>query len=180
MRLAKARGKLLAVLAQFGEHVQRLNILGVIVQHALRASDAADGLQRGSADLANAFRNRVRHRIKLIRLFIQQQVIIAEVGTAHVPMEVLGLDVKREHIRQDAVHCRSDVPGRHSFEVGTGSKRRLPANLAFAGVSLCAFVHFRLLSAQFTAQPAEVFDNCYHAGQMAYIRKALGYPASPM
>src|SRR5713226_4217814 len=72
VRLAKARRKLLVVLAQLGEHVQGLYVLGVVIQYALRAGDAADGLQRGSADLADALRNRVRHRIELIGLLVAE------------------------------------------------------------------------------------------------------------
>src|SRR6266446_4452903 len=52
VRLAKACGKLLVILTQLGEHVQRIYVLGVVVQHALRAGDAAHGPQRGCADLA--------------------------------------------------------------------------------------------------------------------------------
>src|SRR2546429_443095 len=53
MRFAKARRELLVVLAQLGEHVLGVYILGIIVQDALRSGDAANGLQRGSADLAD-------------------------------------------------------------------------------------------------------------------------------
>src|SRR5207245_7187153 len=56
MRFAKSRCEFLVVLAQLGEHVQGLDVLGVIVQHALRSGDPTNGLQRGSADLADAFR----------------------------------------------------------------------------------------------------------------------------
>ena len=44
MRLAQAGGERLVVLAQLGQHVQRLDVVGIVVQHALRARDVADGL----------------------------------------------------------------------------------------------------------------------------------------
>ena len=37
----------------------------------------------------------------------------------HVPVEVFGLHVEREHIRQDGVHRRGDVFGRRSREIGS-------------------------------------------------------------
>src|SRR3954463_15301130 len=43
MRFAKTCGELLAVLPKFCEHVQRIHILGVIVEHTLYASDGANG-----------------------------------------------------------------------------------------------------------------------------------------
>jgi hypothetical protein len=53
-----------------------------------------DGTQRGSADFPNALRDSVSHCIQLIGLFVQKQVIVAKVGSTHVPAEVLGLKVK--------------------------------------------------------------------------------------
>src|SRR4051812_7880452 len=51
MRFAKTCRKLLAVLPKFREHVQRIHILRVIVEHTLHASDGANGFQRGAANL---------------------------------------------------------------------------------------------------------------------------------
>src|SRR6185437_826655 len=42
VRFSQARGELLVVSAQFGQHVQRLDVLGIVVQYALRARDVAD------------------------------------------------------------------------------------------------------------------------------------------
>jgi hypothetical protein len=37
---------------------------------------------------------------------------------AHLPVEVLGLQVEREHVRQDGVHGSGDIPTRLCSQVG--------------------------------------------------------------
>src|SRR5271165_4214925 len=49
-------------------------------------------------------------------------MVIAEVRAAQVPVEVLGLQIKREHVRQDGVHGSRDVPSRISFKVSWGDQ----------------------------------------------------------
>jgi hypothetical protein len=39
----------------------------------------------------------------LIGLLVEQQMIIAKVRTAHVPVEVLGLDVEHKYVRQKRI-----------------------------------------------------------------------------
>jgi hypothetical protein len=80
----------------------------------------ADRPDRETTDLADALRDRIGHSINLVCLFIEQQVVIAEMRAAHVPVEILRLDVQREHVRQDAVHRRGDVFRRDQFQVGRG------------------------------------------------------------
>jgi hypothetical protein len=69
------------------------------VRYALNASDVADGSERGATNLPDALGDWVRHREKLVRLFIEQQMIVPEVRPAHVPMEVFDLQVEREGVR---------------------------------------------------------------------------------
>ncbi|MNV93019.1 hypothetical protein D3C71_1876650 [compost metagenome] len=59
-----------------------------------------DRTQRRAANLADAFRDGVRHGEELIALFIKQQVVIAEVRPAYVPVEILGFQIQREHVGQ--------------------------------------------------------------------------------
>ena len=82
----------------------------------------ANGLERGPAHLADALGDRVGHCENLVGLFIKQQMVVAEVRPAHVPVEILSLQVKREHVRQDGVHRRRDVIGRRRSQVGGGSQ----------------------------------------------------------
>ena len=59
VRFAQARGKRFVVIRQLGQHIQRLDVFGIIIQHALSSGDLSDRMQSESADLANAFRDDV-------------------------------------------------------------------------------------------------------------------------
>src|SRR5438093_12731933 len=59
MRLAKARRKVLVVLAQLGEHVLRVHAFGIVVEYALRAGDVPCRFEGGSSDLTDALRHGV-------------------------------------------------------------------------------------------------------------------------
>ncbi len=104
----------------------------------------ADGLERGLANLADALRNRIGHREYLVRLLIQEQVVIAKVWAAHMPVKVLGLQVKRKHVRQGGVQCSGDILGRIPFQIrGSCQRSRLPA-LEILGLQY-GFVHVVIL-----------------------------------
>jgi hypothetical protein len=47
-------------------------------------------------------RDRVGHREELVAMLVQQQVVAAEMRRAHMPVEVLRLQVEDEDIRQQA------------------------------------------------------------------------------
>src|SRR6476661_2690611 len=61
VRFAQTRGERFVVVRQLGEHVQWLDVFGIIIEHALSPRDLSDGMQCESADLANAFRDDVGH-----------------------------------------------------------------------------------------------------------------------
>src|SRR5262245_17190280 len=104
VRLAEAGGKSFVVVCQLGKHVQRLDVLGIIIEYALSPRDLSDRMQGEAPDLSNAFGNDVGHREKLVAEFIEKQMIIAKVMAAHVPVEILRLQIKRENVRQDRIH----------------------------------------------------------------------------
>ena len=87
----------------------------------------ADGPQRLAAELAHALGERVGHRVELVAVLVQQQVVIAKVRAAHVPVEILRLEVQGEHVGQDAVQRAGDVGRGARREVGRGGERGLPA-----------------------------------------------------
>ena len=64
-------------------------------------SDIADRMERDSADFARAFGDGVRHSEDLRRLLVEQQVVIPKMGSAHVPVKILRLYVKRENVREE-------------------------------------------------------------------------------
>ncbi len=77
-------------------------------------------------DLADAFGDRVGHGVELLGLLVQQQVIVAEMRAAHVPVEILGFEVQSEHIREDAVHTRRDILRGFRAEIGGSNQGRCP------------------------------------------------------
>src|SRR5262245_34660310 len=76
----------------------RTDAFFVVIFQPLVSCDIADGAQRSSTDLARPLGDRVRHREDLRRLLIEQQVIVAKVAAAHVPVKVLRLYVKRKYV----------------------------------------------------------------------------------
>jgi hypothetical protein len=61
VRLAHSRRQLLVVVTQLGQHVQRSNVVGIVVQDALQAADLANRAQRRAPDFPHAFGNRVSY-----------------------------------------------------------------------------------------------------------------------
>jgi len=100
-----------------------------------------DRPQRKSTNLSNSFRDWVGHREKLIRMFVQQQVVVAKMRTAHVPVEIFRFHVEREYIRQDAVHRGSDVLRRRSCEVSSCLQWGVTSVKKFYGLSRIRFFH---------------------------------------
>src|SRR5437762_12090538 len=85
----------------------------------------ADRFDRKSANLSNSLRDWVGHGEKLIAVFVEKQVIVAKVRAAHVPMEILGFQVEREHVRENGVHGAGYVPGRRTCEIGWCCQRSI-------------------------------------------------------
>ena len=98
MRFAQQRDEMAVVVAQLGEHVLGRHVVGIVVGNALQAGDMADRTQRHAADLAGTLGNRIGGREDLLALFVQQQMVVAEMRTGHMPVEILGLEVESEHI----------------------------------------------------------------------------------
>ena len=70
------------------------------------------------AELADALGNVVGHRKDLGRMVVEQKMVVAEVRAAHVPMKVLGLQVKGEDIGKERVKGRGDVLHRFRVDIG--------------------------------------------------------------
>src|SRR5581483_8200995 len=117
-------GKALVVLAQLGQHVERRDELGVVIQHALQARDVSDRANRRAAQLAHALGDGVGKSEDLVRLLVQQQVIVAEMRPRHVPVKVLRLQVEGEDIGEQRVQRAREILCRLGTEVVTGMKQR--------------------------------------------------------
>ena len=90
--------QLLVVIAQFADHLERSNRFLIVIFQSLVFADVADGTDRCPADLARPFRDVVGHGEDLRGLLVEQQVVVAKVLPAHVPVKVLRLYVKREDV----------------------------------------------------------------------------------
>ena len=89
------------VLHQLQQHVLRADALGMAVLQPLVAGDVADRAKSRPPDLARPFRDGVGHGEDLVGLLVQQQVVVPEMRSTHVPVEVLRLEVEREDVGEE-------------------------------------------------------------------------------
>src|SRR5262245_39564086 len=87
------------VVHQLGQHVQWLHVVSVVIEHPLSTRDLSNRMEREPADLANAFRDDVGHCEELFGVFIEKQMIIAEMMPTHMPVKILSFHIKREDVR---------------------------------------------------------------------------------
>src|SRR6516162_3566781 len=124
--LAQARRQLLVVVAQLREHVEGGDEVRVVVQHALQAADVADRAQRGAADLAHALGNVVGGRENLLALLVEEEMVVTEVRARHMPMEILGLQIKRKHIGEQDIERAGNLRHGVGAQVGRRIERGDP------------------------------------------------------
>src|SRR5262245_65363201 len=62
-----------------------------------------DRADRGAADLACALGQNINAGCELIALLVEQEVVVAEMRAADVPVKVLGLHVERKRIRDQGI-----------------------------------------------------------------------------
>src|SRR5215467_14844520 len=138
--LAQARGQLLVIVAQLRKHIQRRDEVSVVVQDSLQAADVADRVQRSAADLADALGDGVGGRENLLAMVVEEEMIVAEVGTGYMPMEILGLQVKRKHIGEQDIERAGNLRHGVGAQVGRSIERSDPQR---GGIP--CFRHFYLL-----------------------------------
>lgn len=91
------------VLSKLAQHICGANVVRVIISESLQASDVTDRPYRCSADLPHAFSDLIGHGKQLILLLIEEQVVVAKMRAAHVPLEFLCFQMKGEHVRKQSV-----------------------------------------------------------------------------
>jgi hypothetical protein len=89
-----------------------------VFQKTLQTLDMTDRSQRLSADLADTLGNCVGGGEDLLGLFVEQEMIVTKMRPRYMPVEILRLQVKREHVRQEDIECDRDVPDGIWPEVG--------------------------------------------------------------
>ena len=69
----------------------------------------ADRANGRAADLADAFGDVVGRCENLIAMLVEQEMIVAKMRAGHVPMEILGLQVKRKHVGEQNIQRAGEV-----------------------------------------------------------------------
>src|SRR5581483_1419347 len=96
----------------------------VVVGQSLTARNVADRAKCRLADLAHALRNNVGRGKNLFGLLVEQQVVVAEMRSADVPVKILGFQVQRETVGEEAVESAGDIFRGIGAEIGGGRNAR--------------------------------------------------------
>jgi hypothetical protein len=116
----------------------------------LQAANLSDRVNRRAPEFADAFRNFVRHGKDLIRMFIQEEMVIAKVWAGHMPVKVLRLKIKREYIGKESVESPRNIHDGLWVDVGWSRERGLLAGselslachkLSFQEVAACRMIN---------------------------------------
>src|SRR5271168_3667796 len=114
------------VFAQFGEHIERIDIFSIVVAEALQARNVSNRSDGDAADLAHTLGDVVGHRKDLAGLIVEQEVVVAKVRPAHMPMKVLGLDIKSKSVGEQRIEGAASVFDGFGTELA-GSRQCGPA-----------------------------------------------------
>ena len=91
--------------------------------------------------LAGSLGDIIGHSENLLGLFVKEEMIIAEMATAHMPMEILRFQIKRKHIGKKTAEIAGDFLDTVTNKIG----RRLEiADSGLAGTN-CLIAHCPLL-----------------------------------
>src|SRR5262245_17628993 len=93
----------LIVVHELQQHINGGNVVLVVVLDPLQLRDMPDRADRGAADLACALGQNIDTPCELIALLIEQEVVVAEMRAADLPVKVLGLHVERKRIRDQGI-----------------------------------------------------------------------------
>jgi hypothetical protein len=108
VRLAHVRDQLPVLVPQLGQHVERRDEIGVIVEHTLQAADVADRAQRGAADLANPLDDVIGGREDLLLSVSTHAANHHEVRLVQLCFEFYMIEAKPENLIGDrATSCQS-------------------------------------------------------------------------
>ena len=118
VRLAHGGGHGLVVGSELAQHVVGCHEGGVVVLDRLVPGDIADRAQRGAAHLAHPLGQLVGGGEDLVGLLVEEQMVVAEMRPADVPVEVLGLEVEREGVGEEAVQGGRNFPHGRMGEIG--------------------------------------------------------------
>src|ERR1700733_7950102 len=100
MRLAHVARQYRIVISKLSDHVERLNVLSIVVRDTLKPRYLPDRANGCAAEFSSSFSNGIRHGEYLVALVVEHQMIIAEMRARHMPVEILGFEVQRKRVRK--------------------------------------------------------------------------------
>ena len=74
------------------------------------------------AQFSGPFGDGIRHVEELIALFVEHQMVIAEVWPGKMPVEILGFQIKGEYIGQQRIQGLLDSGDSFSRQIGCGTQ----------------------------------------------------------
>ena len=101
VRHAQETCELPIVRTKSNQHVLGKDGFSVVVLQSLRFGDLANGMQRVSPKFAGSLGDITGSQRKFARPVRQGEMIIAEVATAHMPMEILRFQMGQTHRKED-------------------------------------------------------------------------------
>src|SRR5207249_10965419 len=93
-----------------------------------------------AAELADALGDHVGDVVDLSGLFIEQEMIVAEMRARDVPVKVLGLDIQGERVGQERIERSGDILRSLGHQVRRRVQWRFPQSLCILCVP--CFLHF--------------------------------------
>ncbi len=133
--------KMPVVSTELRQHVRRRDAFFVVVFETLVPSNITDRMERCAADLAGPLSDIVRHTEDLVSLLVQQKMIIAKVISRHVPVEVLGLDVKRKYICQQSAKGIGNLVNHLAAEASPAAKDSFAGSARVVVFCFCTLDH---------------------------------------
>src|ERR1700681_2594528 len=100
MNLTHALRQYRVIVPKLSYHVERLDVFSIVVHYTLKARNLSDRANGWASQLPCSLSNGVRHRENLLALIVEHQVIVPEMRARHMPMEVLGFEIQREHVTE--------------------------------------------------------------------------------
>jgi hypothetical protein len=122
---AHAENQGLFVFMHLAEHVSWCDEVGVVVWNSLQTSDMSDRADGRAAKFADALGEVLGHCEDLAALIVEHEMIVAEIRPAHVRVEVLGLQIRREDFGSESIQGGGYVLDGARLDIGCGGSRAL-------------------------------------------------------
>src|SRR4029077_5400699 len=94
-------------------------------------------------------------------------MVITEMRSTHVPVEIFRFHIEREHVGQNGVHGRGDVFGRRSCEIGPRLQWGVASAKQFGSLSRLRFVRGFVLTGRGSTCP---FNYVFHVTDCGVLR----------